>query len=253
MKIFDAHMHLPVGYSSLEEKKCALLREMEKNGVVGGMVISDSYLVSDIGSMEECVGLFADCPGVYVSGGISPFADYERQLVRLEKYLSMGLLRGIKIYCGHEPVYLCCKRLDPVFGTALLHGVPVTFHSGWDNGKYSDVEIICETARRYPGVKLICCHCCYPDVGRCFEETAEYENIYYDISSLAEGEGLYPEISQAVSRAVKSMPHRVLFGSDYGGCDQGRHIGFCMGLDISDNERELLFYGNAVSVFGITI
>lgn len=253
VKIFDAHMHLPVGYSSLEEKKRALLSEMDKNGVVGGIVISDSFLFSEIGSMEECAFLFADCPGIYVSGGISPFAEYDSQSERLEIYLSRGLLRAVKLYCGHEPFYLCCKRLERVFETALLYNVPVMFHSGWDNGKYSSEKIICQAAREYPEIKFICCHCCYPNVDRCFEETSAYENVYYDISSLAEGNGLYPEISQAVSRAVRAMPHRVLFGSDYGGCDQGRHIGFCKGLDISDNQMELLFYGNAMSVFGITI
>ena len=216
------------------------------------MVISDSYLSSEIGSLEECAELFADCPEIYVAGGISPFDHYDGQLEGLEKYISKGLVCGVKIYCGHEPVYLCCSILEPVYGLALKYGVPVMFHSGWNNGKYSGAEIIRAVAGKYPGVKFICCHCCYPDLSRCFEMTAEFENVYYDISSLAEVTELYPEISREVVRAVKNMPYRMIFGSDFGGCDQGRHIEFCMGLGLSDSERKLLFYENAVRIFGIT-
>ena len=58
--IIDAHVHLPVGAASdsLQQKKDKLLQEMKRNQVDKCIVISDSYLETTIGSMDECVELF---------------------------------------------------------------------------------------------------------------------------------------------------------------------------------------------------
>ena len=68
--IIDAHVHLPVGeeFPSLQAKKERLLQELKKNQVDRCIVISDSYMDSPIGTMEECVKLFEDCPEVTKDG-----------------------------------------------------------------------------------------------------------------------------------------------------------------------------------------
>ena len=137
MDIFDFHMHLPTDFPTTEEKKKALLAEMKRNGVSKGVVISDSAIESEIGSLRECAELFSDTDNIFVVGGISPFFDYEGQLVLLEKFISEKKVSGIKIYCGHEPIYLDDEKLNPVYRIAEEYGVPVLFHSGWDNPQYS--------------------------------------------------------------------------------------------------------------------
>ncbi|MDE6032090.1 MAG: amidohydrolase, partial [Oscillospiraceae bacterium] len=122
MKIIDAHMHLPVNYPDLSAKKAGLLREMEKNGVGGAVVISDSELTSDIGSMQECMDLLSDAANIWVVGGISPLIGFREQLAALESGLSGGRLVGIKIYCGHAPIFLDSGELAPVFALAEKYG-----------------------------------------------------------------------------------------------------------------------------------
>ena len=90
-------MHLPTGFPTTEEKKKALLSEMKRNGVSKGVVISDSAIESEIGSLCECAELFSDTDNIFVVGGISPFFDYEKQLVLLEKFISEKKVSGIKI------------------------------------------------------------------------------------------------------------------------------------------------------------
>lgn len=247
-EIFDFHMHLPTNFPTIEEKKKALLAEMERNGVSKGVVISDSEIESSIGSLRECAELFADTHNIFVVGGISPYFEYEKQLALLEKYISEKKVSGIKIYCGHENIYLDDENLKPVYRIAEEYGVPVLFHSGWDNPQYSSPEVIRRAAALYPNVKIVCCHCCYPRLAECFEKLAEFENVYFDLSSTADDPAIYNEIKSAVENAVRNIHERVIFGSDFASCDQRTHIEFFMGLDISANEKELIFHKNAEKI-----
>lgn len=250
MKIIDAHMHLPVNFRVLGEKKKALLDEMKTNGVTGGVVISDSEITSDIGSMRECAELFSDRQNIAVVGGISPFIDYQNQLKLLEYYIVQHKLAGIKIFCGHEPIYINDTILKPVFDTAERFKVPVLFHSGWDNPRYSSPRVIKAAAEAYPNVKLICCHCCYPDLNECFNTLRDNRNVYFDTSSVASDNNR--KLFSVLEEAIHSMPDRFIFGSDYNCCSQTEHITFFQSLDISGSEKEMLFFSNAEIIYGIT-
>ena len=103
----------------------------------------------------------------------------------------------------------------------------------------------------YPKIKFICCHCCYPKLGECFEKLAEFENVYFDLSSTADDPAIYSEVKSAVENAVRNIPKRIIFGSDHASCDQRKHIEFFTGLDISDNEKGLIFYKNAEEILAI--
>ncbi len=246
-KIIDVHMHLPTDYQNLSEKKNALLLEMKRNGVSKGVVISDSELVSSIGNMRECVNLFQDCPNIAVVGGISPFINYNEQLSLLEYFVIRKKILGIKLYCGHEPVYLNDNVLEPVYSLAQKHNLPVLFHSGWDNSQYSSPEIIKQAAEKHSNVRLICCHCCYPNLSECFDTLAEYANVYFDVSSIADGNINY--IKPVLEQAIRKMPDRFIFGSDYGCCSQEKHIVLGNNLDISEYAKEMLFYKNAERIY----
>lgn len=147
--IIDAHVHLPVekGCNSLQQKKKKLLQEMKKNQVSKCIVISDSYLESTIGSMDECVEMFKEIQSIYVVGEISPIFEFKTQFGKLEDYLDKRLLVGIKLFTGHEGFYLKDERLRDVYKLAIQYNVPVLIHSGWDNAQYSDAVLVAELAR----------------------------------------------------------------------------------------------------------
>ncbi len=251
MTIIDAHMHLPVNYGSLAEKKKALLEEMRSSGVSGGIVISDSELESGIGSMSECAELFDGCEEVSVVGGISPFIAFREQLALLERLLREKKLVGIKLFCGHEPIFLNSPELLPIFALAEKYGVPVLFHSGWDDPRYSAPEIIRLAASANPGVRFVCCHCCYPELDRCFKLLRNSGNVFFDISSVADIPETREIMRTAIERALHIDPERFIFGSDFGSCGQKEHIAFAKGLELSDYERERLFSLNARRLYSI--
>ena len=241
--ITDAHMHLPTAPAALSGKKDALYEEMRKNGISRGIVISDSELESSIGTLSDCAELFKDCADIAVVGGISPYIQYEKQLKLLESYIAEGAVAGIKLFCGHEPIYINDPVLQPVFGLAEKYSVPLLFHSGWDNAQYASPERIRAAAKKYPQIKFICCHCCYPTLASCFETLLQLPNIFFDISSIADSDT--STFKAVLEQSIHQKPEHFIFGSDFGSCSQAAHLAFAQSLCIADRERRPLMHDNA--------
>lgn len=250
--IIDAHMHLPVGYPDFESKKAKLLSDMKSDDVDIGIVISDSELTSEIGSMDDCVELFAsNCSNVFVVAGISPYINCKEQLIKLRKYLSEGRVIAVKIYCGHEPIYINDDALKPILETARDFLVPVMFHSGWDNAQFASPDRVKAVARAYPDLRFVCCHCFYPEIELCLETLKCSPNVYFDLSSTADDPSYIPTIMAALEKFIPQMQERFVFGSDYAGCDRKSHIDLCTGLDLSARYKEMLFCSNARRLYNI--
>lgn len=249
-QILDAHVHLPTGegLSTLEQKRERLLRDMENDRVDRCVLISDSELVSEIGSMDECVRLFAGDAAVRVVGGISPLIDYDAQLERLKRYILSGNIAGIKLFPGHEGYYLSDPRLEPVWGLAEACGVPVLFHSGWDNAFYAGPREVRAVLEAHTGLKLVCCHCFYPELEACLGLT-DLPGLMFDLSSIADEpehiENLIPLVRELIGR----VPDRVMFGSDYACCEREPHIKMMARLGLPDALMEKVMWLNALSLY----
>ena len=222
-RILDAHMHLPTQGIFLSEKKEILLKEMQKNGIDEGIVISDSAITSEIGSLKDCLELFSDTCYVHVVGGISPFFNYKEQCKLLDTALSEKKIVGIKLFCGHESFYLSDNILEPVYALA-------------------------EAVRQHPNITFVCCHCHYPNVEACFQRYKNVNNIVFDISSIADVQ-MTADMRKAVQSELQRHPDAIMFGSDYAGCSQADHLEFAMSLAVSDDIQSRLLYKTAYRVF----
>lgn len=252
--IIDAHVHLPIGKdcSNLYRKREKLFQELERNHIDRCIVISDSCMESDIGNLNECVELFRESDNVDVVGGISPYFEFQTQLEKIRDYLDKNLIVGIKLYTGHEAFYLSDERLKEVYALAQQYDVPVLFHSGWDNYQYSDVNVAAEVAMQYPNLKLVCCHCFFPRIDKC-QLLVKYPNVYFDISSIADNRAILNDIEEKIKMLIEAVPKRVLFGSDYSGCNQEEHIQFVINLRLNKMLAESIFERNAKYVFRLKV
>lgn len=221
---------------------------MYENGVSGSLVISDSDLVSPIGSMQECAELFKDTDNVFVAGGISPLFDYDNQLVLLEKYLDSRLIAGIKLFTGHENFYLNDIRLRKIFDIAVKYDAPLLFHSGWENAHFGDAHLAAEIAADYPEMKLVCCHCFYPDVEKSLP-LLKYDNIFFDLSSVADNPDGGNKTSHIIRQIINAVPKRVIFGSDFPCCSMKNHIDFVKGLSLNAETETAVFMNNAERLY----
>lgn len=252
--IIDAHVHLPVGeeLNSLQKQKEHLLQEMKKNNVSKCIVISDSELESTIGSMEECVTLLAEEKSIYVVAGISPDICFEEQLKKLQEYLEKMQVVGIKLFTGHEAFYLTDERLETVYETAIQYDVPVLFHSGWENSQYGDVLYAVQVAKKYPKLKLVCCHCFYPDISKC-RLLYDFPNVFFDLSSVADDALIREHIMGEIRNLINAVPERVVWGSDYSACSQAEHIDFIKELGLNKKVEEAVLYKNAIDIYKISM
>ncbi|MBR4199666.1 MAG: amidohydrolase [Oscillospiraceae bacterium] len=248
MMITDAHLHLPVGdaYPTLQSKKEKLLAELDENHAARCIVIADSWQETEIGTTDELTALFPRQAQsrVFVVGGISPLVQFEETLADLRRHLEQKQIVGIKLYPGHEPFCLTDARLSSVYETALQYQVPVLFHSGWEHPEYGDADAAAAVLERYPELRLVCCHCWYPQIGKCMQMLA-YPNLYFDLSSVADEAEVPEQIASGVRRLTEAVPERVLFGSDSFGCSMAQHIRFLRDMHLPPETERLVFHENA--------
>ena len=250
--MIDAHVHLPVGdgFRSWQEKKAALLTAMDQNHADHCIVIADSYPESEISSTDDLVSLFpkqADSR-VSVVGGISPLVAFREGLSKIRQYLDRQQIVGIKLFPGHEPFYLTDARLTEVYQTAMQYQVPVLFHSGWENAGYGDAAVAAEILRAYPALRLVCCHCWYPDIRKCMQ-MIDFPNLFFDLSSVADDADTAAAIAEDVIALIQHAPDRVLFGSDSFGCSMAAHIRFVRSLNLSPETEQNVFANNAKRLY----
>ena len=172
--------------------------------------------------------------------------------MKLKEYLDKKQIVGIKLFTGHEAFYLTDETLKDVYELAIHYNVPVLFHSGWDNSQYRDVMLVAEVAKQYPELKLICCHCFYPQIEKCLL-LEEFPNIYFDISSIADDATILAGIETKIKKLIEKVPERVLFGSDYSGCSQKAHIQFVKKLGLEERIEKRVFEKNAVEVYSLNM
>ena len=249
--IIDSHMHLPVNFPDFASKKQALLDEMKRNGVDRGVIIADSFPESEIGSVRDCADLFRGDRIIRVIAGISPLISFAKQLKYCEELLKSGDIAGLKIYTGHEHFYCTDCSLDPVYDLAEEYGVPVLFHTGWDDSQYCAPLKMRELAEQRKDNIFVYCHCFYPETEKCFGILCDCVNVYFDTSSVADDPVKCPIIKSSLDKWMNIMPERFIFGSDFGSCSQEAHLRFAESLDLTDTQREMFMHGNAEKVYRI--
>jgi len=250
--IIDAHIHLPCyddNLISFEDKKTRLLDDLKKVSVDGAIVIADSEESSPIGTPQECVELFSDTKNIFVIGGVSPLIDYEERLMQLEEYLKNKLIVGCKLYPGHEAFYMDDARLNDVIKLCEKFDVPLLVHTGWDNAQYNHPKYFVNIAKAHPDLRIVICHLYWPDIDLCYSLTSKYQNIYYDISSLAYTTECLEKTRTSLEKIALNDIDRIIFGTDYGMCSIKDHIDLVRSLIIDDSSKRKIFYDNAVKLY----
>ena len=253
--IIDAHLHLPCDDSliTLEDKKVRLLDDLFKESVNGAIVIADSELQSPIGTTGECVELFLNSKNIFVIGGISPLIEFNSGLLQLKEFLKQKLIVGCKLYPGHEAFFMNDDRLTEIFKLCIEYNVPLLVHTGWDNAQYNHPKYFTEIAKVYPALRLVICHLYWPNIDLCYSLTSKYQNIYYDISSLAYETSCLEKTRMSLNSIAQNDVNRIIFGTDYGMCSIKAHIDLIISLDIDDKKKKSILYNNAIDLYKIKL
>jgi predicted TIM-barrel fold metal-dependent hydrolase len=245
--------------AALHDRYRLLRDEMDENGVDYAIVLS-SYKVNDRRpGVDEILEVTKDDPHIGVVAGVSYLHYRAADLAHLRLLLRDKRIIGLKLYPGYEPFYVHDARLRVVYELAGEFQVPVMIHTGdtFDPRgkiKYSHPIEVDEVAVDYPDVTFVICHLGNPWVTDAMEVIYKNENVVGDISgfTLKHFEERFERFMLDQVREVVTYagnPHSILYGTDWPISGMQSYLRFVEKLDLSDEERKLVLYENAVRVF----
>ena len=251
--IIDSHVHLPPMKEgkTLADAKKELLQELKRNNVDHAILIPDNIPVSEIGNLDEILGLVEGDKNLFAMGTIDIPRDKETHIQKLDRLFQTRRIVAVKIFPGHDPIYPTDKRLVPVYELCIKHDLPVVIHTGANSknpepAKYNDPKYIVKIAKRFSRLKIVIAHYFWPKVEYCHKLTKPYANIYFDTSGLADDEVVeetgIDKIRNVLTLTAKQYPHNVVFGTDYPMCSIKKHITLIKSLPIQAESKERIFY-----------
>jgi predicted TIM-barrel fold metal-dependent hydrolase len=258
--LIDSHLHLPSRREgkTLADSKQELLRELAECNVDYAIVIPDNVPMSEIGSLDEVLGLVENERQLFVMGTINIRKGRETQILKLDQLLRTERIVAVKIFPGFEPIYPTDKRLASVYELCVKYDLPIVIHTGGKKqGKYNDPKFIVKIAGKHPELKVVIAHYFFPRVEYCHEITRPYENVYFDTSGLADDEVIaatgLEKIREILALTVKERPTNVVFGTDYPMCSIKKHIALIESLELSKEVKERIFFKNSIQLFRLRV
>jgi len=262
--IIDAHLHLPAVKKSFtfEKSKRKLLADMRKNRINYAILIPDNLHGSKIGDLDVCLKLVKNEKKLFLLGTIDIRKDRKAWVDKLDFLLQKKIIKGIKIFPGHDPIYPTDKRLIDVYKLYVKRNCPIVVHTGWNSNnpeaaKYNDPKYIIKIAKRFSKLKIVIAHYFWPKVEYCYQITRGVKNIYFDTSALADKDVIektgFDIIKRVLEQSMKDNPESILFGTDYPMCNFKAHINLVNSLNISKEDKERIFWKNAAEIFKLKV
>jgi len=265
-KVVDSHMHINFGRDRSKElaqkiglryTPAGLLKDMEKNNVVRGLVMT-------VPGMPETARRFVEKhpDRFWLAGSADPKSLTDDALARLEADMEAGVIRAVKLYVGYQHFYPDDEDCVPLYRLLLKYDMPVIFHTGdcvstMARLKFSHPLNIDELAFRFPDLKIVMAHMGNPWLWDAAEVIYKNENVYADLSGLITGlDEEYKEeyrkrlLDQLESAIYYCGADHIMFGTDYCLASHADSLEFFSGLKIKKSDMEKFLYKNALKLYG---
>ncbi len=162
-------------------------------------------------------------------------------------------LKGLKFHPALQRFDADDKKAFPVYDLARALNLVVVFHAGWDatypGEERCTPQMLLKILENFPGIKIVAAHMGgmrIPD--RVAEYLAGKADLYFDTSFTAD-----PWMDRAMMKKLIRLhgADRVLFGSDFPWHLPSQERELIDSLDLSSEEKYLIFEGNARRLLGI--
>ena len=238
-----------------------LLLNMKKNKISKQVIIADYLSDSNCADTKKLLDLTSDISDIKIVGAINPFNHSSKNFKYFDTLLSDKKIIGLKIFPGHDKIFLSDPAFRPSIDLCLKYTVPLMIHTGInakdkDCSKYNNPKLISALAKKESNLKIIISHYFWPKLKYCFSETNDKKNIYFDTSALADNQvieesGGIDEIKLIIKKTLERKTDSVLFGTDYPECATKDHLKLISSLNIPMPDKENILYKNAVKIFNI--
>jgi len=176
-------------------------------------------------------------------------------LDNVKRHLGERGFIGIKIYPTTHRHPINGESYDPLWKYANDNRIPVLVHT-WDatpqdslphdpSSVYAQPKLVRDVKEKYPKLIIIMAHggAHYNGHLQAIEIVKNYSNTYVDTSGDTISFGLIEWFVR------ETGADRVLYGSDMNWLDPRAHIGRVLGANIGMQEKEMILYKNAQSLF----
>ena len=242
--IIDTHTHMDDVYDATmpvhDIDGC--VRIMDREGI-------DSIWCAphpDLFSVETLNGKIESYMAKYparVKGYFSFNPNYpEKYADRLHRVLEIENYIGFKFLPVYHNVSLSDERYAPALELAEEHNLIVLSHT-WGKTECSPKEVE-GILKRYKNLQFIMGHSSPNELDGAIALARKYDNAYLDLCDIHRHSGI---VEKMVERAGSK---KVLFGTDFPWYDPNYCIGSVICANISDDEKEDIFYKNARGMLG---
>jgi predicted TIM-barrel fold metal-dependent hydrolase len=168
-------------------------------------------------------------------------ANYVAQsLAELDKYLPQAKFVGAKAHPEYTNVRLGSPEWDTLAQAVKGYGVPLKFHT-W----VGDAGPLLQMARKHPDLTIIMGHNCGFDWRKAAEAAAQVDNLVMEFCSS------WPDRHKVRDCIEIAGPEKAVFGSDIDLISPAFTMGLFEEADLTEDERELVFWKNACRIFGL--
>ncbi len=169
---------------------------------------------------------------------------------RLEEYVKVGGVKGIKLHPSYQFFYPNEARLYPLYQKAQELGLPIIFHIGSSifkgtRLKYCDPIYLDDVAVDFPNLKIIMAHSGRGFwYGECFSLSRIHKNVYMDIT------GLPPQNLLNYFPELEKNAEKIIFGSDWPTMPTSikKNIEAIKSLPLKEKTIESILFRNATRI-----
>jgi predicted TIM-barrel fold metal-dependent hydrolase len=221
-----------------------LLEAGRTSGIGRFVVFSAAAVAGQVGRINEYIAaVCAEHSGSFTGfGTLHP--DIPNPEEEVDRIIALGL-KGVKFHPDMQGFNIDDRRMMGIY--ALLEGrLPVVFHTGDYRYPYSHPSRLAAVIDAFPRLITVGAHFggwSMPDLA---VEYLKDRFCYFDVSSAIPFMGR----KRAVELIRLYGAERFLFGSDFPMWDPGACLDEFMSLDLTDGEKDLILYKNALVLLG---
>ncbi len=230
----------------LDGKISTLLQHGETAGIEHFIVQSVATTPKQVSSINKFIAAsVTDSNGRFTGlGTLHPDSgDIEADV---KEIIDLGL-KGVKLHPDIQKFKIDDYRMLKIY--ELCEGrLPILFHTGDSRYDFSNPNRLMPILDIYKNLTVIGAHFGGWSIwDEATERLKGYKNFYVDCSS-----SLYAITSETAKKLISAYgADRVLFGTDYPMWNPEDEIERFLNIDLTEKEREDIFYNNAAKLFGI--
>ena len=222
----------------------SLKQEMTRDGVDISVVNSIATNPKQMRKVNDFAISINGIDGIVAFGSVHP--DATDALEELERIAEAGL-KGVKLHPEYQGFYADAERMKPIYRKISELDLITTFHAGQDYGfppPYHAMPEHMKNALRWFNSPVVAAHWGGYGCGAEVLEKLCGEGIWFDLSFG------YCSMPKAVAQQIvdRHGPDKLLFASDMPWHRPAWEKRLIESLDISTEDRERIFYQNAVKL-----